>query len=190
MHQWPGDVFGVPCPPRCSAVGRPGGARDLRGDGGRLCASGFSRLSTGVWSTVGGAVACGQCLGDHLHRGDRRFKSVELGPLGDPSEVGHLYRLGRFGVDHRGFWILPVSASADGDACIGACWEFVVVVLSASIGRDPSGNWRGLLLNPNELAPLAALGLLVGLPALLGARGRGRVLPASLGVMGVVCVGG
>ena len=68
--------------------------------------------------------------------------------------------------------------------------SLLVVVLSASIGRDPSGNWRGLLLNPNELAPLAALGLLVGLPALLGARGRGRVLPASLGVMGLVLLVG
>ena len=68
--------------------------------------------------------------------------------------------------------------------------SLLVVVLSASIGRDHSGNWRGLFLNPNELAPLAALGLLVGLPALLEARGRGRVLPASLGVMGLVLLVG
>ncbi len=64
------------------------------------------------------------------------------------------------------------------------------VVLSDSIGRNDDGDWRGLFLNPNELAPPAALGLLVGLPALSGARGRGRVLPASLGVMGLVLLVG
>ena len=62
--------------------------------------------------------------------------------------------------------------------------SLLVVLLSDSIGRNDDGNWRGLFLNPNELAPLAALGLLVGLPALLKARGIGRILPASLGAMG------
>ena len=68
--------------------------------------------------------------------------------------------------------------------------SLLVVVLSGAIGRDHNGDWRGLFGSPNELAPLAALGLLVGLPALLGARGRGRVLPASLGVMGLVLLVG
>ena len=68
--------------------------------------------------------------------------------------------------------------------------SLLVVVLSESIGRDHNGDWRGLFLNPNELASLAALGLIVGVPALLGVRGRGRVLPASLGVMGLVLLVG
>ncbi len=68
--------------------------------------------------------------------------------------------------------------------------SLVVVVLSGAIGRDHNGDWRGLFGSPNELAPLAALGLLVGLPALLGARDRGRVLPASLGVMGALLLVG
>ena len=68
--------------------------------------------------------------------------------------------------------------------------SLLVVVLSESIGRDQNGDWRGLFLDPNELASLAALGLIVGVPALLGVRGRGRVLPASLGVMGLVLLVG
>ncbi len=68
--------------------------------------------------------------------------------------------------------------------------SLLVVVLSESIGRDNNGDWRGLFLDPNELASLAALGLLVGVPALLGVRGRGRVLPTSLGVMGLVLLVG
>ena len=64
--------------------------------------------------------------------------------------------------------------------------SLLVVVLSRSIGRDQNGDWQGLFLDPNELGSLAVLGLLVGVPALLGTRGRGRVLPVSLGVMGLV----
>lgn len=60
------------------------------------------------------------------------------------------------------------------------------VALSSSIGRDHNGDWRGLFLDPNELGSLAVLGLLIGVPALLGTRGRGRVLSVSLGVMGLV----
>ena len=62
--------------------------------------------------------------------------------------------------------------------------SLAAVVASDSIGLDHDGDWQGLFLNPNELAPLAAIALLVGLPALSGARGRGRILPALLLVVG------
>lgn len=71
--------------------------------------------------------------------------------------------------------------------------SLLVVVLSESIGRDHNGDWRGLFLHPNELGSLGALGLLVGVPALLGTRGsgrRGRALPISLGVMGLAVLAG
>lgn len=68
--------------------------------------------------------------------------------------------------------------------------SLVTVVLSDSIGLDHNGDWRGLFLNPNELAPLAALALLVGLPALLKTRNRGRILPALLLVMGALLLVG
>lgn len=64
--------------------------------------------------------------------------------------------------------------------------SLLVVVLSRSIGRDDNGDWRGLFVDPNELCSLAALGLLVGVPAMLGARGSARALPVSMGVMGLV----
>ncbi len=68
--------------------------------------------------------------------------------------------------------------------------SLVAVVLSTSIGRDLNGDWRGLFGDPNELGSLAALGLLVGVPALLGTGGRERVLPVSLGVMGLAALAG
>lgn len=68
--------------------------------------------------------------------------------------------------------------------------SLVLVALSESIGRDHNGDWRGLFGDPNELGSLAALGLLVGVPALSGASGRGRVLPVSLGVMGLALLAG
>ncbi len=68
--------------------------------------------------------------------------------------------------------------------------SLLAVVLSESIGRDQNGDWRGFFVDPNELASLAALGLLVGVPALSGTRGSGRVLPVSLGVMGLAVLVG
>ena len=68
--------------------------------------------------------------------------------------------------------------------------SLVAVVLSTSIGRDLNGDWRGLFGDPNELGSLAALGLLVGVPALLATGGRDRVLPVSLGVMGLAALAG
>ena len=68
--------------------------------------------------------------------------------------------------------------------------SLLAVVLSESIGRDQNGDWRGLFLDPNELGSLAALGLLVGVPALSGTRGRGRILSVSLGVMGLAALAG
>ena len=64
--------------------------------------------------------------------------------------------------------------------------SLAAVAVSDSIGLDHNGDWRGLFLNPNELAPLGAMALLMGFPALLGTRGRGRILPASLVVMGAL----
>ena len=68
--------------------------------------------------------------------------------------------------------------------------SLVAVVVSDSIGLDHNGDWRGLFLYPNELAPLAALALLVGLPALFQTRGRGRILPALSLVMGALLLVG
>lgn len=64
------------------------------------------------------------------------------------------------------------------------------VMLSESVGRDHNGDWRGLFGDPNELGSLAALGLLVGVPALFGTRGSGRILPFSLGVAGLAVLVG
>lgn len=68
--------------------------------------------------------------------------------------------------------------------------SLLAVVVSDSIGLDHNGAWQGLFVNPNELAALAALGLLVGFTTAVGATGRNRVMPALIGIIGMVLLVG
>ena len=68
--------------------------------------------------------------------------------------------------------------------------SLVTLVVSDSIGLEHNGAWRGLFLRSNELAPLGAMALLMGFPALLGTRGKGRILPALLLGMGALVLVG
>ena len=64
--------------------------------------------------------------------------------------------------------------------------SFVVVLLSNPIGLDQNGHWRGLFVRSNELAALAGLAILIGLPTAWATRGRIRVLAVVVAVLGVV----
>ena len=50
----------------------------------------------------------------------------------------------------------------------------VALALSDEVGRDMNGDWRGVYLNRNSLAPLCGLGLIVGVSLLVDARARRR----------------
>lgn len=64
--------------------------------------------------------------------------------------------------------------------------SLVAVLVSDTIGLDHNGDWRGLFLHSNELAALAALGILVGLSTAVASRGRTRVVPSLLAMVGLV----
>jgi len=64
--------------------------------------------------------------------------------------------------------------------------SLVVVLLSNPIGLDQNGDWRGLFGRSNELAALAGLAILIGLPTAWATRGRTRVLAGVVAVLGVV----
>lgn len=53
------------------------------------------------------------------------------------------------------------------------------VAFGADGGRDPNGDWRGIYLNRNSLAPLCAIGVILGLGLVADASARRRS-PASV----------
>lgn len=68
--------------------------------------------------------------------------------------------------------------------------SLLTLLVSDAIGMDHNGDWRGLFLNPSELATVGAIALLIGFPALLETRGRDRILPTLLLVAGALVLVG
>ena len=62
----------------------------------------------------------------------------------------------------------------------------VLVVLRPDLGLDSNDNWEGLYTNRNSLAPLAAIGVLVGIRHLASSERWGRVAGAGLAAL---CLG-
>ncbi|MEM7140388.1 MAG: O-antigen ligase family protein [Actinomycetota bacterium] len=64
------------------------------------------------------------------------------------------------------------------------------VVLSDSIGWDDNDDWRGIFTNRNSLAPIAALGVILSIGLVIERRGRARLGPAALGLLGAALMFG
>ncbi len=87
---------------------------------------------------------------------------------------------------------LPFSARAVADlgtrvrpvlawvTAVAVAGSLLVVRLRPDTGLDHRDFWRGLYTNRNSLAPLAAIGLLVGIRYMLAARARARAFGAGL----------
>ena len=58
--------------------------------------------------------------------------------------------------------------------------SILLVVLRPDLGLDANGDWRGVYTNRNSLAPLAALGVLVGIRYLAEPGTRSRIAGGSL----------
>ena len=68
--------------------------------------------------------------------------------------------------------------------------SILLVMLRADLGVDSNDDWQGVYTNRNSLAPLGALGVLVGVRFLAGRDLRSRIAGGGLAVMGLAALGG
>ena len=66
----------------------------------------------------------------------------------------------------------------------------VLVVLRPDLGLDDNGDWEGVYTNRNSLAPLAALGVLVGIRYLATSGLRGRIAGGGLAALCIAALVG
>ena len=83
--------------------------------------------------------------------------------------------------------LAAVLFSVAGAAVVGSA---VLVVLRPDLGLDPNDNWEGLYTNRNSLAPVAAIGVLVGIRYLAAGERWSRVAGAALAVLSVGVMAG
>ena len=79
-----------------------------------------------------------------------------------------------------------LAATLSGVAGVAVAGSVVLVVLRPDLGLDSNDDWEGLYTNRNSLAPLAAIGVLVGIRYLASSQRRSRVAGAGLAAL---CLG-
>jgi len=89
-------------------------------------------------------------------------------------------------------WVLArldpddLAAMLSGVAGVAVAGSVVLVVLRPDLGLDSNDDWEGMYTNRNSLAPLAAIGVLVGIRYLASSERWGRVAGAGLAAL---CLG-
>ena len=89
------------------------------------------------------------------------------------------------GLDSKDLW--SVLAALSGAAVVASAF---LVALRPDLGLDANGAWEGVYTNRNSLAPLAALGVLVGMRCLWAGRLRQKVGGGGLATMSLVAMAG
>lgn len=83
--------------------------------------------------------------------------------------------------------LAAVLSGVAGASVVGSA---VLVVLRPDLGLDPNGNWEGLYTNRNSLAPVAAIGVLVGIRYLAAGERWSRAAGAALAALSVGAMAG